>query len=72
MWWIYFLQQLRIHEIKGIFLYVSLKAGSEAEFPISLETLLQSWLALYVMLSKPNFLLGYRSTIGGHVVNFYV
>ena len=38
----YFLQQLRIHEIKGTVLYVSLKAGSEAEFPISLETLLQS------------------------------
>ena len=50
----YFLQQLHEHEINWIFFIFSLKTGSEVEFLISSRTFFQSWLALYVVLSKPN------------------
>ena len=51
----YFLQQLHEHEIKETFFIFFLKIRSEVEFLISSGIFLQSWLALYPLLPKPNF-----------------
>ena len=51
----YFLQQLHERETKETFFIHYLKTGSKIEFITSSGTYFQSRLALYAMLSKPNF-----------------
>lgn len=50
----FILQELHQKKMKRIFSIDSFKTGSEIENLTSLGTLFQSWVALYVMLSKPN------------------
>ena len=51
----YFLQQWHEYEIKGTLFIDVLKTGSEIAFLAFSGTFLQSWLAQYAVLSKPNF-----------------
>ena len=50
----FILQELHQKKMKRIFSIDSFKTGSEIENLTSLGTFFQSWVALYVMLSKPN------------------
>lgn len=50
----FILQELHQKKMKWIFSIDSFKTGSEIENLTSLGTFFQSWVALYVMLSKPN------------------
>ena len=50
----FILQELHQQKMKRIFSIDSFKTGSEIENLTSLGTFFQSWVALYVMLSKPN------------------
>lgn len=50
----FILQELHQKKMKRIFSIDSFKTGTEIENLTSLGTFFQSWVALYVMLSKPN------------------
>ena len=50
----FILQELHQKKMKRIFSIDSFKTGNEIENLTSLGTFFQSWVALYVMLSKPN------------------